>query len=725
MNRYHRRLYTTCSLAFVGMIPMSFANTTQNTTRLDEIVVTATKSGEVNAQQVPAAITVVSEDTVERRGIQTLQDLQGATPSLHFSRNGQSARIYLRGVGSNLDFIGSDPSVAVHVDGVYQPRAYQVFDHLLDVERIEIIRGPQGMLYGRNATGGTLNIISRTPGATSSGLVSLEGGNHGLVRLQSRWEGALIEDTANASIAILHSQHDPYIDNLTPAGIQGLSDDNAQAARAALLWQPSDSTRLTLRGDIHTADDAGGTFKSSGLDTQGNPAPLAASTDIPPDPFQTAISRIDPFIDPFIDQTSSGVTLSVDHQLSTQWNLTSITGLRRLDFAMREDTDGTALNILQTDGEEDLQQISQELQIRYQHNQLTWTGGLFLLQEDNESRFNVHQLAANRRLGVDSELTTQANAVFTQARYAVTEELAVHLGVRFSYEEKDFDNAVQLRMLATDEGGEESVLSAFEADPQDSWQAWSPHLGIEYQYLTDHLMYARVDHGFKSGGYNMTSPQAAYDQEDLLAYQAGIKSDWLSGQARTNLALFHYDYDDLQVQDFVTPGVLFINNAASASVTGVEWETTWYPTYALRLDIAYTYLDATYDRYLAPAGDNKIDVSGNRLNNAPRHHLYLAGSYGWERDWGLVTLQLSANWQDDQFFTAFNQPVSGQKAFSVWHAQLSWQTLDNQWAVQLWGKNLGNRAYALASREFTAAATGVTKDIQPPRTLGIKLTRRL
>jgi iron complex outermembrane receptor protein len=244
---------------------------------------------------------------------------------------------------------------------------------------------------------------------------------------------------------------------------------------------------------------------------------------------------------------------------------------------------------------------------------------------------------------------------------------------------------------------------------------------MDYSFEQGAMIYGSVSQGFKSGGFNFTSADPGYDPETLWSYELGAKMDWLGKQLRTNVVLFYYDYTDLQVSDFTQPGVLSISNAADASVQGVEIENQWVPGTNWLLEFNYAYLDATYDKYLAPAGAVMVDVAGNDLNAAPRHKLNLASQYFQEISQGTLSYRVEFAWQDKQYFTAFNQDVSSQGAYGLWNARIAFHSLDEKWEVQAYGENLADEAYSTSSREFPAVTVGVTKDINPPRTFGLKL----
>lgn len=220
----------------------------------------------------------------------------------------------------------------------------------------------------------------------------------------------------------------------------------------------------------------------------------------------------------------------------------------------------------------------------------------------------------------------------------------------------------------------------------------------------------------------MTSNIPEFDPEYVWSYEVGSKLQLLDKRLQTNVSVFHYDYTDLQVQDFVQVGVLSVSNAADATVQGIEIENQWSPTYDLVLEADYSYLDATYDKYDAPTGN----AAGDRLVVSPKHKVSLAAQYYQDLEAGTMSYRLEYLWQDDQFFTAPNQDVSKQKAYGLVNLRANYVSADEVWEAQAYIENVTNKLYSTSSREFPSTAPtsiGITKDINPPRTVGFRLTR--
>jgi len=677
--------------------------------KLKDVVVTATKEGEVDLQEVPASITAYTSEKLADSGVDNIEGLRLQTPGLNLTRNGEATRLYLRGVGTNLDFIGSDPSVTVHVDGVYQSRTTTALNDFLDVERVEVLRGPQGTLYGRNSTGGTINVISKLPEAETKAQVSAEVGSYNTRRFGASLSGAISGDKLLGGFAIAKTDHDPYVDNINPVGVDGLMDDDSLSTKGTLRSIMGDTGEFILRADYSDIDRTSGAYKPTLLDHRtnpnGDPSPLAGGVVLPDDPFTMNIS----VADPSTEQTVWGTSAELNLKLSPSLSLTSLTAYRDLEIELKEDTDGSNLAALVTELEEEQSQVSEELRLNYKGENLSWVAGLYYLTEEHDSDVRINSVVT-----FDTKNETQSYAVFGQGTYALTPKLNTTLGLRYSDEKKEFKNLA----------GHPVTALEFSLDESKSWDSWSPKAVVDYTYDNGTMVYGSVSRGFKSGGYNVTSGDAEFAPEKVWSYELGTKMETFGDKLRTNLAVFYYDYQDLQVSGFTSPGVLSISNAADATIQGFEIENQWMPTYNLLFELNYAFLDATYDKYFAPNPDGLggvIDVSGDHLIASPRHKINLAAQTFTDLSEGTLSYRFEYAWQDEQNFTAPKNDVSYQGSYALLNLRASYQTADEQWQVQAYVENLTNKAYSTSSREFPAATVGITKDINPPRTVGMKM----
>lgn len=691
--------------------------------RIEDIVVTATKTGAQSLQKVPLAITAFSVDQLQERGIESLADIQAAAPNVVLGRATNSAILSIRGIGSSNIFIGSDPSSTVHIDGVYIARPNMVLGDFVDLERIEVLRGPQGTLYGRNAVGGTINIITRKPDDQLRIGASAEYGSYDLRRLTASISGPLAGDTVSVSVAGLLSDRDGYVHNLDQ-GIGDLADEKVRAVRGALRLKPSDTVTIDLSADYMRTRGSGPMYKPTYVNVDGS-APAVEATFIPD--FHTVNINSEQFNN--IDTWGFSGTLA--WKLSPDVTLTSITGYRGLKQGWLIDVDFSEVDEWLQQFWDKQRQFSQELQLTGTSGPVKWVAGLYYLHEkidfdlDFQPQF-LWGVIPNLHVYIDSALKAEAYAAFAQADVSVTDRLKLTFGGRYSHEKKRFDTFG--RAFAPPD---ETIIPIpgypFARDGETaSWNAFTPRFGADFQVNNQLLIYASATRGFKSGGFNITGTEPAYSPETIWAYEAGLKTTLLDRTLQLNASAFYYDYKDLQVQAFTPEGTLDITNAASSTIKGLELEVTATPVSGLQLNLSGAYLDATYDRYVtarSTAPDVELDLSGNRLNFAPEWMFTSAISYNTElADGWRGRVHLDYRWQSRVYFSSFNDRVYSQPSYGLLNAEIAVSTPGDHLELALYGRNLTDKDYTVGAYDFSS--TGASKFITEPRVIGARLRYR-
>lgn len=728
-----------CSSHRVAVLPLLslFASClAQGAEGLEEVVVTATKQEATAAQQTPLSLTVLSGDDLGTSHIDNVRSLGLRAPALVFANNGQWAQLYMRGIGSNNVFPGSDPNTTIYLDGVYLARPLTAFADFLDIDRIEVLRGPQGTLYGRNSAGGVINIITRQASQQPRLALAAEYGEYEKLKLTGSLSGPLVGESLLGSLAVLKSDRDGYVDNVASPGSPGkLNDEDSIGTRGVLRWLAGKSVEVSLSADYFRADDHASAGKPFLADVQGNPIVM-------PPPF-TPRRIADPWTvsttpDHALKQqtTTWGVAGRVQVDLPRDMQFVSLSAYRELDFENTGvDADWTDVNALTGNLYESQHQFSQELQLTGTSGALKWLTGLYYLSEDDALFVpSSAHLAGLILFGTedllsvnDAKVETEAWAAYANGTYALTDKLSVTAGARYSEEEKSIDTQAFLLVAGANPG-----FGGFARRDRESWSAWTPKLGIDYQWTQDRMLYASLTRGFKSGGFNALADQGAFEPEYIWAYEIGIKSDWLGNRLRANASAFYYDYTDLQVQTFQDPSevggapTIILKNAASATVHGVELELEALPVDALRLSAGVAFLDATFDEFLSARGsapDVPIDVSGNRLSNAPKWAYSLSARYELAvADSGTLAFFAGYKWQDEIFFTQFNDRGNRQGAYGLLNAQIDFQTADGRWQFCLFGANLTDEVYYTGTTDFSPL--GVVGYINAPRTVGAKVSFR-
>jgi iron complex outermembrane recepter protein len=692
--------------------------------KLEEIIVSASKTGPTRLQDTPMAVTAFDADQLAKSGVSDIKDLVEFAPGLNIAQAQVNAQISIRGIGSSNIYAGSDPDVTMQIDGVYIARPAAQFADFVDIDRIEVLRGPQGTLYGRNAVGGTINVISRTPGDEFQAQESLTVGNYGTVQEQAYVSGPLIPDKLQASFSINYLRHDAYIENVVPGG-HDIDNGNEGGFRGQLRYEPTDSVVLTTRFDLSLLGESFPSYTTTLAPVPG--APLQNS--VVGDYRKVAINTPQ-----YSDNKTGGVSEDIRWAIDSHLDFTSITAARFSNYNLTKDNDGTELNTsagVQVDNEKSGQQ---EFDLNARYDAFEAVGGLFLFAEHDPSQF---QTITPTSVAVYLPTTnTQSAAIFAQGTYHVTPELGLTAGLRYTDEEKT--GSWDYNKYAVPEG---TVAGSFEpASNEQHYHATTPKFGIDWKAMPNVLLYVSATEGYKSGGMNYVATSVStetFAPEKIWSYELGAKTDWFERRLRFNLSAFKYDYSNLQVQALLQPGVTTITNAATADVKGIEVELTAKPIPSLTLAADWSLLDARYSDFprasvpapaksfltgspLYDAALGTYNAAGNYLNNAPPDSVALSAEYSHSAAGGAsVFIRGESYWQDKVYFDPTNVSIYTQDAYWLFNASLGWVSSDGLWHTELFGKNLLNKQY-LTVISAVATAGGAPG---PPRTFGVRLTR--
>ncbi len=687
--------------------------------RIQDIVVTATRMGETALQSTPIAVSVLSGEDLQDRGVRDVQDLDTYVPSLQVSDLSGYTQLFLRGIGSNIVFIGSDPSTTIHLDGVYLARPLSYLSDFLDVERIEVLRGPQGTLYGRNSVGGTINVISRRPSSTLEGQVQAGYGTYDRYALQGYVSGPIAGDI-RASLAADVSGHDAYRENVSTGN--DLEDMKSRGVRGQILVPLGGIGEWLVRADWSRQSGAFGAYPKL-IRPTGNPVDDAILGDFD----KVSMDRDNHTV---LENYGGSSDLSFD--LGSGIELRYLTGYREFRGSIIADADASSTDMLLNQLRPIRQhQFSQELTLTGDSDTLNWVVGGYYFREKNREPLTLTLFPFGASHIQRPELKARSYAFFGQAEYNFTDQLSLVAGLRYTKERKryflsdyftastdtDPDVAEDGFVLA----GVPGLPDPFIVDTSRTDDALTPKFGINYTPNDDVLLYVSATRGFKSGGYdygasNAADASAGYGPEKLWSYEAGLKSDLLDRRLRLNLTGFYYDYTDLQVQSYVQIGASFgarTENAATARVKGIEAEIVGRPVNGLELTANIAYLDAKYrdypDAFVTTFGN--FDASGKRLNNAPEWSATLGGSYTFDlADSGEIAIGADTHVQSAVYFTAANDGIGGvsnypeqQGSYGTVNARLGWTSADGIWRAQLIGTNLFDRDYIVGTANYTAA----------------------
>ena len=676
----------------------------------DSVVVTATKAGEHDAQTLPMSLSVLSADELERLQATSVEDLAGRAPGVTFSQNTGFAQLTIRGIGTNSVFTGSDPSSAVYVDGVYLARPAMVLSEFLDLERVEVVTGPLGLLYGRNALGGVVNVITKAPTNELQAEARLGAGELGARRASGRLAGPIVDGRVLGSAAFLRGVRRGFVRDLDhPEHPLGGEDVTAGRAKLEVVLGPRSDLRL---GADVTLQEGIPLFYSKVLEvkpgfTVDNPGDLRevrAST--------LAESR----------NLHKGASARFTHRLRGGATLTNLLAYRSLDYDLLIDSDITELELTATGLREIQHQWSNELTVSAGSTGLAWTGGLFLFADDDRQPSRVRLGGPGIVNAFETRVESRSGAVFGQATVALASRLRATAGLRYTRERKEVENSGGL--YPEDDPGTALPDSAYAFRDALSNDAWSPRLALDVRLGHGVLAYAAATRGFKSGGFNISSrePGRAFAPEWAWSYEAGLKSTLAGGRARLNLAAFYTDYTNLQVLTTIRPGIADVSNAASATIRGAELEAAWRLGGALRVGGHLAWLDARYDEYVAVGvGGVTRDVAGHLLSNAPEWsgRVFVDWSAAAGRV-GTLSLRADARFLSTVYFTPFNDAVQRQRPYGLIDASL--QLRRRGLAITAYARNLTAEDYVTGT--FGAALPAIGGRPGEPRLFGLELTLR-
>ena len=675
---------------------------------LEQTVVTASKTGETDVQATPMAVSVVTGGQLNRMQDRTVEHIAGRAPGVFFTQNTGLAQLTIRGIGTNAVFAGSDPSSAVYLDGVYLARPAMVLADFLDLDRIEVLRGPQGTLYGRNSLGGAINLITKPPTDDVEASVRVNGGNQDTFRTDARVSGPIIRGRLMGSGAILRGVRTGAVRDLEHPD-HPLGGEDVIAARGQLRVVFNSRSELQVSGDM----------------THSDPAPVYYSKIQAVKPgFQ--VDNPSGFYDvrasfpaeSRIFQSGAAARLTLD--LTPALRLTSLSAFRKLDFDVVVDGDASELDLDISRVHEIQHQVSQEVTVAYRKPRLTWIGGAFLFRERDREPSSTVVPGPRLEFRLEPDVEAEASAAFGQAAVSLTDRIAVTTGLRYTHERKTIDNAGG---LYTAEPPIVLLSDSYSYTDAISHDAWTPKFGVELRARENVLAYVSATRGFKSGGFNATSTAAGrgYAPEWAWSYEGGLKTLVRGGRGRLNVAAFSTNYTDLQVQTPITTSLLDVSNAAAATIRGVEVEATTLLGNTVQAGGHLAWLDARYDRYLAPGpGGATIDVAANRLNNSPEW----SGRVwvDWTRAIGRassVSVRADSTWKTTAFFTPFNDGVQRQRPVGLLDISAEFAPAHRRWSLVAYVRNLINAEYITGSNSAPLPAIGGRPG--DPRQVGVQL----
>lgn len=693
---------------------------------LNAVTVTARRRAETS-KDVPVAVSAFSEDGLKDLQASDISGLQGAVPNMNIVQgrgSANSVNVFIRGVGQPDALQTFDPGVGMYVDDVYYSRINGALFSLFDVGQVEVLRGPQGTLYGKNSTGGAIKISTKDPFVDAVRSVEMTAGSHG--RLEGRFYMAgKLSETFAASIAGGWMKNDGYVRD--PRTGKDYNGDDTKSVRAKLAFRPSDAFDATLSLD-YTKQDAPLTMGHptaplTAVDLATNavtvlqPVPgvydYRASTSFSPDKGQK--------------MTHSGASLNMTWHLSPNWALKSISAYRKLKTDSYIDIDASRFELGDVLVAIDQKQWSQELQMQYSSDTVNAIVGAYHLDEKVPSHQEAYADDYLRFLGspmtftrtIDDDLHNKSSAVFANVDWKFAPTWAISGGIRYTRETKTYSRSTSVFY-----GAPFTALSGLDRtsiikDRSQSWSAVTPSLSITKAFSDDLTAYISANRGFKSGGFNgrannkFDADHAVFNPEYVWTYEAGLKMQSADRRFSANIAAFHSDYKDFQarVSEHTAPGSATFSfpvlNAASMKVDGLELEgkALLGADKNTVLSTQIGWMHARYGEFNDPV--TQINPTLANLHDhvpfSPKLTARLALQHTFDMgEAGGLTFGADAAYRSRTWLSVDNRPALSQGGYTLFGMFGSWDSTDYAWQVRAGVRNLGDRLYKTEGQEFSS-----------------------
>ena len=719
-------------------------------TTVEEVVVTSRRVAE-SLQRVPVSVSAFTPAALERIQARDTTELQGAVPNLNIVQgraSSNAANIFIRGVGQPDALQTFDPAVGVYVDDVYFSRIRGLQFQLLDLARVEVLRGPQGTLFGKNTIGGALRFVTRRPDEELRAMGQVTVGSYNEFGVRMAMSGPIAEGV-NGGFAALGQRRDGFVHD--PRNSREYNDQDTVAVRGQLAFTPTERLQIDLSVD-YVHDDAAlqvGQATNTLTNLFGAPLLVINSNTLPTYDFLTSTTETTP------NQTMldhGGVSANVQYRFNENLSLRSITAYRELSSRDYIDFDATPIPLTSSLVAVDQDQISQEFQLNYSSGPLSLVAGLFYLQENIQSFQTADAPAFTLPLGnflrtVNDDLETTSTAAYFNASYNLTDRIRVSGGLRYSLDEKDYFRTTSTFSTSP------LLRGTFAFRAADEFDNLSATVALDYQAADDILLYGRYAQGYKAGGFNgranAPGEEQPYDSETVDSFEIGAKTQWLNDTLRLNVALFQNDYQDFQarVSRSVTsptqpiPGTDFaVLNAGGLDIRGAEIEFAWNPVPSLLLDAQVGFLDAEYSEFFEQRLIGGVLTTIDRTFQTPAFAPDMTLRLGIQNEWemgrhGFLTIGGQARFRSTHALAIDNSEIVGpnrgqlypgmfQPDYWLYDARVVWEAPSRNWSVALNGRNLTDQVYRTDAQEFSSVGGIRTVYYGAPSTVSLTITGR-
>lgn len=719
MRMWLRALMVSTGLGLVATSP-AYA---QSGVELEEIIVTARKRAE-SLQEAPVSVTAFTAETMASQGVEDVTDVALRTPGMQYGSFGdvKLSPTSLRGIIGNAGSAGADPAVGYYVDEVFVGQGAGASLDLFDIERVEVLRGPQGTLFGRNTIGGVINITTKRPSRTFEAEAMAAYGNYDYRRAAVSVSGPLGE-RVSAKLAVSGRQRDGVSHNVVlDRDVNTVGDWSARGQVLFELWQGAD---LLLTAEHREVDQEPLVFETLSYDDARTLPGVLDMLGLPrnTDPYDYRVQADSPSEERLEGQ---GYAATFRTGLGGV-RLTNVLSYRTHEYYSRTDTDRSPLRIIYDGDPEDVWRFSEELRLEGEVGPVEWVAGLYYYRQESKNQSFVEVGAdladllgepslAGLMAGSDAELDTTSKAAFASLTWNVTPQLDVTVGGRYTRDKKriDYTQSDPLGLL----GGDAAIRAG------DSWSEFTPNLNIRYRPNDDVMLYGTVSKGFKSGGFNDALGDAdgiAFDPEKLWNYELGLKAEMFDRRVALNVAAYYMDWSDIQISQDDPRTTIFdpiILNAGAAHSQGVEVEVFARPTERWTIGGNVSIQEAEYDRGELPSGEPL-----KKIPFAPAYTVSLNAEHVVPLASGELALFGEVLRRGTTYLTTDNDPDGKVSPYTLLNARVTWRAPGERWSLALWGKNLTDETYKerlfdLSDQDLVGQKFIVLND---PRTYGIEL----
>lgn len=739
---------------------------------LTEVIVTAQRS-ENKLQETPIAVTAFGEAELRTLNVENIANVADFTPGLIFDETAplsgatSAAVVYIRGVGQSSYQVTDEPGVGTYVDGVYVGSSIGGILDAADIERVEILRGPQGTLFGKNTIGGAINITTKRPSNRLGGYGEVVIGNYDRINLRGSFDVPLTP-TILTKFSISQKKADGWLELLAESDATNTElnrnqkipgDDNETSARLAVLFNPSDRVSVYVVGDRTRVDEASAPSTLLGVGKNLNDPTFAGDPSVAPPQFSVnhgilnliynttiaptlnvpgygvGVTYDDRWVPPNPARQSyrtgvngttvdtDGLSATIEYDLNDSVSLKSISSYRKVKANLNRDADGSPLTIVHCFTDFDHDQYAQELQVFGSTSKLKWLAGAYGYVDDATDNFRC-QLPFNLLLKAD--VHNSSVATFAQVTYELTDKLSVTGGTRYTRDKKDM--LPQFGVVTAFDRPDTLIPNLPVVKVFDSFSELTPKLSLDYKATADVLLYLSYGTGYKGGGFSSRTLVARtevlrFDPEELSTIESGIKFEGFERRLRANAAVYFSEYENIQgtVIEGIAPGT---QNIGDSEIYGAELEITALPTRYLLLNssIAYNHNEYTKLNPLSPgvALDGFIGID-NKLTNTPEWTLITSVNYTIPapRVSGEFVVQANYTHYSAIFNDELNSPILRQPAYGLLGGQVAF-THDNRWSFAVWGKNLTDEEYIISGDDNIYAGFREA-NFGTPRTYGVTM----